>query len=68
MQWCSKRAAKLSILALLACSGAIELLGKAIDGGARIKNTTVAHWHVHQGPGAGQEEGSVAGQQEGIFT
>ena len=49
-------------------SGAIELLGKAIDGGARIKNTTVAHWHVHQGPGAGQEEGSVAGQQEGIFT
>jgi len=63
-----KKSSKIKYPPFLACSGAIELLGKAIDGGARIKNTTVAHWHVHQGPGAGQEEGSVAGQQEGIFT
>ena len=28
----------------------------------------VAHLHVHQDPGDDQLEGSVAGQQEGVFT
>ena len=52
-------------------AGQLSFLAKLLmeEPGSKITMVgKVAHRHVHQDPGAGQEEGSDAGQQEGVFT
>jgi len=51
--------------------GQLSFLAKLLmeEPGSKISTVDkVAHQHVHQDPGDDQPEGSVAGQQEGVFT